>query len=68
MRLVGPDTEVMELHLRLGPRERHRALKGGGIVMLVGQVEGLGASGCNHRPERDACGRARRYSHAAAQD
>ena len=66
MRFVGTDAEVMELHLRLGPRERHRALEGGGVVMLVHQVECFGASRCNHRPERDVDRGARRYSHAAA--
>jgi len=66
MRFVGADPEVMELHLRLGPRERHRSLKGGGVVMLVHQVECVGASRCNHRPERDVYRGARRYSHATA--
>ena len=42
MRFVGADAQVMELHLRLGPRERHRALEGVGVVMLVRQVECLG--------------------------
>src|SRR5438874_13694244 len=65
MRFVGADPEVMELHLRLGPRERHRSLKGGGVVMLVHQVEHLGPSRCNHRPERDVCRGTRCYSHAA---
>ena len=66
MRFIGADAEVMELHLRLGPRERHRSLKGGRIVMLVHQIECLDASRCNHRPERDVYRGTRRYSHAAA--
>src|SRR5260370_4673801 len=66
MRFVGADAEVMELHLPLGPCERHRSLKGGGVVMLVHQVECLGASRGNHRPERDVYRGTRRYSHAAA--
>ena len=41
MRFVGVDAEVMELHLRLGPGERDRALEGGGVVMLVDQIERL---------------------------
>ena len=57
---------MMQLHLRLRPRQRHRALEGGRVVMLVGQVEHFGARRRDQRPERDARRGSRRDPHAAA--
>ena len=54
LRFVGPDAEMMELHLRLGPRQGDRALEGGRVMVLVDQVERLVAGRRDQRPERDA--------------
>ena len=35
----GVDAEMVQLHLRLGPGQRRRALEGVGVVVLVDQVE-----------------------------
>ncbi len=61
------DAEVVELHLRLGPGQRGRPLEGGGVAMLVDEVEHRLAGSCDHRPEGDAHDRAGRDPHAAAQ-
>ena len=37
--LARIDAEVVELHLRLGPGQRGRPLEGGGVAMLVDEVE-----------------------------
>ena len=57
--LARIDAEMVQLHLRLGPGQRGRALEGGGVAMLVDQVE--------HRlramlrpPSRRRCARSRR--------
>ena len=63
----GIDAEMMELHLRLRPRQRGRPLEGGGIAMLVDEVEHRLAGCGNHRPEGDAHGGAGRDAHTAAQ-
>ena len=39
MRFVGTDVEVMELHLRLGPRQRSRPFERGCVAMLVNKVQ-----------------------------
>ena len=66
VRFVGPDAEMMELHLRLGPRQGDRALEGGRVMVLVDQVESLVAGRRDQRPERDAGRGPRRNPHAAA--
>ena len=50
---VGVDAEMVELHLRLGPREGDGALEGRRVVMFVGQVEHFAARARDQRPERD---------------
>ena len=37
--LARTDSQVVELHLRLGPGESRRPLEGGGVAMLVDEVE-----------------------------
>ena len=54
VRLVGADAEMVELHLRLRPGQRDRALEGRRVVVLVGQVERFAARRRDQRPERDA--------------
>ena len=49
MRLVGADSQVMQLHLRLRPRQRERALEGSRVAILVGQIQDLFARGGNNR-------------------
>src|ERR1019366_2874138 len=66
MRLVGAHSQVMQLHLRLRPRERYRALERGGIVMLVSQIERFRTGRRDHRPEGHPRRCTRRYSHPAA--
>ena len=44
-RLVGVDAEMNQLHLRLGPRQCRGTLEGIGVVMLVDQVQYIGAVG-----------------------
>ena len=48
VRFVVADAEVMELDLRLGPRKGHRALEGIGVVMLVREIDCLGAGRRDH--------------------
>jgi hypothetical protein len=36
--LTRIDSEVVELHLRLGPGKSRRPLQGGGVTMLVDEV------------------------------
>src|SRR5271156_4377629 len=50
---VGIDAEMVELHLRLGPREGESAFKGRRVVMFVGQVERFAARRRDQGPERD---------------
>src|SRR5271167_1170338 len=66
MRLVGPQPQMMQLHLRLRPSEGYCALERGGIVMLVGLVECFRPGRRDHRPEGHPRRRTRRYSHPAA--
>ena len=61
------DAKMMELHLRLRPRQRGRPFECGGIAMLVDKVEHRLAGCGNHRPEGDAHGGARCDANAAAQ-
>src|SRR4029077_21230288 len=67
MRLVGADAKVMQLHLRLGPRESYRTIESGDVVMLVGLIESVGAGLRDHRPESDTGGGAGRDADPAAQ-
>ena len=64
--LAGGDAEMMQLHLRLRPGQRRRARKGGGVAMLVGDVEQRLARRGRHGPEGNARHRAGRDAHAAA--
>src|SRR6266852_388496 len=60
MRLIGADAQVMQLHVRLGPREGDSALERGYVVMLVGLIEGIGAGRRDHCPESySRCGAGR---------
>ena len=68
LRFVRPDTEMTELHLRLGPRQRDGALEGGRVMVLVDQVERLVAGRRDQRPERDADRGARRQSVRGGED
>ena len=60
MRFVGPHAEVMLLHLSLRPRQRRGAVERGGVVILLGQIDGFRARRRDQRRERHARGRARR--------
>ena len=61
------DAEMMELHLRPGPRQRGGPFERGAVAMLVDDVKHRLAAFGNHGPEGDAYGRARCDTHAAAQ-
>ena len=65
--LLGVDAEIAQLHLRLGPRQRGRAVEGGRVLVLVDQVQHLAAGRRDDRPERDAHRAARRHPHATTQ-
>src|SRR5271168_4096798 len=67
MCLVGIHSQVMQLHLRLRPRERYHPLERGGIVMFISLVEHLRPGRRDHRPESHSRRFSRRYSHPAAQ-
>ena len=67
VRLAVVDAEVMQLHLRVRPCERRRAVVGGGIVILVGEPEDVLVRRRDHRREGDLRRRARRDLHAHAQ-
>ncbi len=56
---------MMELDLRLGPRQGDRTLIRHRIVMLVREVERRAARWRDQRPECDAHGRSTRQPHAA---
>ncbi len=63
--LARANAEMMELHLRLRPRQRGCSLERGSIAMLVNDIQhGLPRCG-NHRPERNAH-EWRRVRHARA--
>src|ERR1700679_599990 len=66
MRLVGIDAQMMQLHLRLRPRQRRRALESGRVVMLVDQVERFGARRRDDGPERDPRRRSSRNAQTPA--
>jgi hypothetical protein len=66
-RFAWINAEVMELHLRLRPRQRGRPLEGGDVPMLVGKVEHGSAGRGDHRPEGDTHDGAGCDAHAAAQ-
>ena len=66
-RFAGRDTDMAQLHLRLGPRQRRRSIEGGDVAMLVGKVEhGLPAGG-DHGPESHADDRPGSDADAAAE-
>ena len=58
---------MAQLHLRLRPGERGRALEGVGVVMLVDGIEQRLARGRHHRPEGDARRAAGRNAQPPAQ-
>src|SRR5580704_11225953 len=66
MCLVGVDAQMMQLHLRLGPRQRRRALESRRVVMLVDQVERFGPRRRNDGPEGDPRRRSSRNAQASA--
>src|SRR5271167_4043794 len=66
MRLVGIDAQMMQLNLRLSPRERRRALECGRVVMLVDQVERFGPRRRDDGPEGDPRRRSSRNAQAPA--
>ena len=53
-RLFSIDAEMTQLHRRLGPRQCGGALERIGVVMLVDQVQHIGARRCDDGPEGDA--------------
>ena len=65
--LARIDAEVMELDPRPRPGERGGPLEGGGIAVLVDDVEQRLARGSSHSPERNMNDRAGRNPHTAAQ-
>jgi len=56
--LARIDSEVVELHLRLGPGKSRRPLEGGGVVMLVDEVKQRFTRGCDHGPKGNVYDRA----------
>ncbi len=65
--LVRADSEMAQLHLRLGPCESGRAVESGGVMVLIHQIHNLLAGGSDQCPEGDARGRARLESNLTAQ-
>ena len=59
MRLVRVDPEMVQLHLRLRPRQRDRAIEGRRVAILVGERQRRLARGGDERRERRG-GRCRR--------
>ena len=64
--LARRHAEMVELHLRLGPRQHRGARKRRGVAMLVDAIEQCGATGGGDGPERHANGGAGRNADAAA--
>ena len=64
-RLLGIDAEMTKLYLRLGPRQCGGALECIGVVMLVDQVQHIGARRGNDGPEGNAHRLARLNPYAA---
>ena len=62
-RFAGIDAKMMQLHLRLGPRQRGRPLECGGVAMLVDEVEHR-LAGSRQPPSRRRCARSRRVQPA----
>ncbi len=67
MGLIGVDTQVTELHLRLRPGQSERALEGAGVAILVRQFQCLLARGGDDGGENDAGGGSGRNAHGAPQ-
>ena len=65
--LVGLDAEVVQLDLRLGPRERRRPLERGGVAVLVGEVQDACSRLGDDGGEDRVGGRARGEPDAAAE-
>src|SRR5690348_9484644 len=67
MGIVRGNPQMMELHLRLRPSERGRALVRHRVMMLVREVEHGLACRRRHRPERQSYRVATWDTHALAQ-
>ena len=66
MGLIGPDAEMAELNLGLGPRQRGRPLEGRWVAILVSESDHLLARRRDQRRKGDADARARRKPYAAS--
>ena len=64
---AGIDPKMMELHLRLGPRQSRCALKCRRIPMFVHTIQQRRARLCRHGPECDANRRPGRHANTPAQ-
>ncbi len=64
--LIGPDAEMAELNLGLGPRQRGHPLEGRRVAILVGEVDHLLARRRDQRRKGDVDARARRKPYAAS--